>query len=169
MLEAYSSCTAFHWKTFSCKTQLKWYFLISRWMLGWDNRLQTWRDQRATKVRDVGHVRLLDKPSSVQQWANKQSIAGCNHNLYLYRMTKAHASRFSLSDTLTNAHTQNSKIKPAQLVTFVPKVPVRMDQFSNLQWQEADWHSWRQTEFNKRILPVLMLIIIITFGYVFVK
>lgn len=119
-------------------------------------------------MKDVGHVRVWDKPSSVQQWANKQSIAVCNHILYLNKMTKAHAFRFSLSDTHTNVHTQ----KPAQLVTFVLKVPVRMDQFSNLQWQQGDWCSWRQTRFNTRILPVLMSIIMKTFRfveYVFVK
>lgn len=50
-------------------------------------------------------------------------------------MTKTHTFRFSLSD----AHTQ--KIKRARLVKFVLKVPVTMDQFSNLWWQETDWYS----------------------------
>lgn len=82
------------------------------------------------------------------------------HNLY--KMTKS--GTFRLSDRHTHAH--NLKKKHAELVRVVLKVPLTVDTFSNLQWQERD--RWKQSKFNKRILQVLMLIMFRYVKYVFV-
>lgn len=86
----------------------------------------------------------------------------CEHNLFFVQMTKT-SRTFSGSRRQTyklqRAHAK--KMKRGGLVEFVLKVPVTMDRFSNLRWQEADRHSWRQSKLHQRIPPALMVIIII--------
>lgn len=83
--------------------------------MGEDSGLQMSEDQRAAKVKDVGRVRLWDKPSSLAtrrlgtlRVARDRATSLCEHNLFFVQMTKTFA-RFQVlatRRTSSNVHTQ---------------------------------------------------------------
>lgn len=144
MTDARSTFFLFHnRRASSCRSLAKQRYLVCIRMMGEDSGLQMSEDQRAAKVRDVGRVRLWDKPSSGSARSEWRETARRRYVSIICSLCKrqrpSRVFRFSPPDVQAPTYARK-KMKRGGLVEFVLKVPVTMDRFSNLWWQEADRH-----------------------------